>query len=82
MRRLVPAAYLLSLPLAACATGPRSPEQQRLDACLAKADRNIIISAQVEPGNRYSGQFLDSGGNEFEVEKFRACMEGRAPSVK
>jgi len=59
---------------------PRSPEQARLDACLAKADRNSIESAQVEPGNRFSYRYADGGGSGAEVEKFVACMQGRAPA--
>jgi len=39
--------------LASCATAPRSPEQARLDACLAKVDRDVITYARVEPGNRF-----------------------------
>ena len=66
--------------LSACATAPRTPEQARLDACLAKADRNVIVSAQVEPGNRFSYRYMDGGGSGPEIEKFRACMQGRAPA--
>ena len=50
------------------------------DACLAKADRNIIESAQVEPGNRFSYRYADGGGSGAEVETFVACMQGRAPA--
>ena len=66
--------------LAGCAAAPRSPEQARLDACLAKADRNIIESAQVEPGNRFSYRYADGGGSGAQVEKFVACMQERAPA--
>jgi hypothetical protein len=73
---------LLLLPivaLAACATAPPSPQQARLDACLKQADRNVIPSAQLEPNNRFSYVYHDTGGSGAEVEKFVACMQGRAP---
>ncbi len=73
---LVGAALLLP----ACATTPTSPEEARLNACLAKADRNVIVSARVEPGNRFSYRYKDSGGSGPEIEKFVACMQGRAPA--
>lgn len=40
----------------------------------------MIVSAQVEPGNRFSYRYADGGGSGAEVEKFRACMQGRAPA--
>ena len=79
MNQIVWLAVLASA-LAACATAPRSPQQARLDECLAKADRNIIFSAQVEPGDRFSYQYRDGGGSGLEREKFVACMQGRAPA--
>ena len=77
MRRALPLAFLV---LAGCATGPRSPDQQRLDACLAQADRNVIMSAQLEPGRRVSIRYHDAGGQQAETERFFACMQGRAPA--
>ncbi len=49
--------------LAGCAAAPRSPAQARLDACLARADRNVIQQAQIEPGNRFSYTYHDTGGS-------------------
>jgi hypothetical protein len=74
------AALLFLLTLPACATAPRSPEQARLDACLTQADRRVIASAQLEPGNRFSYVYKDSGTAGPEIEKLRACMQGRAPA--
>jgi hypothetical protein len=76
---------ILVLLLAGCVTGPRSPQQQRLDACLRQADRNVIVSAQLEPGDRVSIRYLDAGGQQQETERFFACMQGRAvayPTVR
>ncbi len=65
--------------LAGCAAAPRSPAQARLDACLARADRNVIQQAQIEPGNRFSYTYHDTGGSGPEQEKFLACMQERTP---
>jgi hypothetical protein len=78
-------ALALALLLAGCATTPRSPAQQRLDACLKQADRNVIQSAQMEPGGRFSYRYFDGGGSGQEVERFVACMQGRSaayPTVR
>jgi outer membrane biogenesis lipoprotein LolB len=81
MRGIIVVALLLT----ACSTAPRSPAQQRLDACLKQADRNVIQSAQVEAGGRFSYRYFDGGGSGQEVERFVACMQGRAatyPTVR
>jgi hypothetical protein len=57
---------LAVLLLAACAAAPRSPEQARLDACLAKADRNIITSAQDRLLERPAERLLRSSGTSAE----------------
>jgi hypothetical protein len=57
---------LAVLLLAACAAAPRSPEQARLDACLAKADWNIITSAQDRLLERPAERLLRSSGTSAE----------------
>jgi hypothetical protein len=74
---------LLSLPLlllAACTAAPRSPQQARLDGCMNQADRNVITSASLEPGNRVSIRYRDGGSQQQETERFFACMQNRAPA--
>jgi hypothetical protein len=72
-------AFLVLL-FAACATAPPSPRQVKLDACLKQADRNIITSAKLEPNNRFSYTYRDTGGTGVEIEKLVACMQERAPA--